>query len=134
MSARIRNRRSDAGPAVCHPPQPDDLRLTFPRAVVERLEKLERRLEKLEAFAPLPVVPLSLPIHRSVLPGNLNVPHDSRNGSRRHPGSPISITATWPVYWLVPGNAKAKFGRHKSRRGRRPNSNAQWLTSVGIQA
>ena len=33
-------------------PLPDDLRLTLPRAVVERLEKLERRLEKLESFPP----------------------------------------------------------------------------------
>lgn len=31
-------------------PLPDDLRLNLPRAVVERLEKLERRLEKLESF------------------------------------------------------------------------------------
>jgi membrane-associated protease RseP (regulator of RpoE activity) len=30
--------------------QPDDLRLTLPRAVAERIEKLERRLEKLESF------------------------------------------------------------------------------------
>jgi hypothetical protein len=40
-------------------PQPDDLRLTLPRAVVERLEKLERRLEKLESFAPRVTVPAS---------------------------------------------------------------------------
>ena len=32
------------------PPQPDELRLTLPRALVERLEKLERRLEELESF------------------------------------------------------------------------------------
>ena len=31
-------------------PQPSDLRLMLPPAIVERLEKLERRLEKLEAF------------------------------------------------------------------------------------
>ena len=31
-------------------PQANELRLTFPRAVVERFEKLERRLEKLESF------------------------------------------------------------------------------------
>jgi serine protease Do len=30
--------------------QPNELRLTLPQAVVERLEKLERRLEKLESF------------------------------------------------------------------------------------
>ena len=33
-------------------PLADDLRLTLPRAVVERLEKLECRLEKLESFPP----------------------------------------------------------------------------------
>jgi serine protease Do len=38
------------GPAPLPTPQPDDLRLTLPRAVVDRIEKLERRLEKLEAF------------------------------------------------------------------------------------
>ena len=32
-------------------PVPDDLRLTLPRAVVDRLEKLEQRLEKLESFS-----------------------------------------------------------------------------------
>jgi serine protease Do len=32
------------------PSQPNELRLTLPRAVVERIEKLERRLEKLESF------------------------------------------------------------------------------------
>jgi hypothetical protein len=31
--------------------RPNDLRLTLPRAVVERLEQLERRLEKLESPA-----------------------------------------------------------------------------------
>jgi serine protease Do len=35
---------------VSPPPQPDELRLTLPRAIVERLDKLERRLEKLESF------------------------------------------------------------------------------------
>jgi serine protease Do len=39
-------------------PQPDDLRLTLPRAIVERLDKLERRLEKLESSpARSPVAP-----------------------------------------------------------------------------
>ena len=32
------------------PPQPNELRLTLPRAIVERLEKLEGRLEKLESY------------------------------------------------------------------------------------
>jgi serine protease Do len=36
--------------ALLPSPQPNELRLTLPRAVVERLEKLERRLEKLESF------------------------------------------------------------------------------------
>jgi serine protease Do len=40
-------------------PQPDELRLTLPRAVVDRLEKLERRLEKLEAFPTHTVSPTS---------------------------------------------------------------------------
>jgi S1-C subfamily serine protease len=31
-------------------PQPNELRLTLPRAIVDRLEQLERRLEKLESF------------------------------------------------------------------------------------
>ncbi len=31
-------------------PQPSDLRLVLPPAIVERLERLERRLEKLKAF------------------------------------------------------------------------------------
>jgi serine protease Do len=47
------------GPVRLPSPQPDDLRLTLPRAVVERLEKLERRLEKLEAFAPRATGPAS---------------------------------------------------------------------------
>ena len=37
------------GTALPHA-QPHELRLTLPRAIVERLEKLERRLEKLESF------------------------------------------------------------------------------------
>jgi serine protease Do len=36
------------------PPQPNELRLILPRAIVERLEKLERRLEKLESFPSRP--------------------------------------------------------------------------------
>ncbi len=36
--------------ALLPTPQPNELHLTLPRAVVERLEKLERRLEKLESF------------------------------------------------------------------------------------
>ncbi len=36
--------------ALLPSPQPNELRLTLPRAVVEQLEKLERRLEKLESF------------------------------------------------------------------------------------
>jgi len=32
--------------------RPDDLRLTLPRAVVERLEQLEHRLEQLESHSP----------------------------------------------------------------------------------
>jgi serine protease Do len=40
------------GSVVLQTPLPDDLHLTLPRAVVERLEKLERRLEKLESFPP----------------------------------------------------------------------------------
>ena len=38
------------GPSLLLSPQPDDLSLTLPRAVLERLEKLERRLEKLESL------------------------------------------------------------------------------------
>ncbi len=34
--------------AAVPPPQPEELKLTLPRAVVERIEQLERRLEKLE--------------------------------------------------------------------------------------
>ncbi len=41
-------RRANAETAVV-PPQPDELRLTLPRAIVERLEKLEGRLQKLES-------------------------------------------------------------------------------------
>jgi serine protease Do len=37
-------------PAVLSTLRPDELRLTLPRAFVDRLEKLERRLEKLESF------------------------------------------------------------------------------------
>ena len=40
--------------ALLPSPQPSELRLTLPRAVVERIDKLERRLEKLESF-PAPV-------------------------------------------------------------------------------
>jgi serine protease Do len=36
--------------SVLLPPQPNELRLTLPRAIVERLEKLEGRLERLESF------------------------------------------------------------------------------------
>jgi serine protease Do len=36
--------------ALLPSPQPNELRLTLPRAVVDRFEKLERRLEKLESF------------------------------------------------------------------------------------
>jgi serine protease Do len=45
-------------PAALSTPQPDELRFTLPRAVVDRLEKLERRMEKLEAF---PAHPTSTP-------------------------------------------------------------------------
>jgi len=38
------------GPVVSPAPQPDELQFTLPRAIVDRLEKLERRLEKLESF------------------------------------------------------------------------------------
>ncbi len=51
--------------------RPNDLRLTLPRAVVERLEQLERRLEQLES--PAPAVKA------------LSVKHDSQIGSVRNP-------------------------------------------------
>lgn len=44
-NAPSRDRTAPQAPAL----RPDDLRLTLPRAVVERLEQLERRLEKLES-------------------------------------------------------------------------------------
>jgi serine protease Do len=40
-------------------PAPDDLKLNLPRAVVERLEKLERRLERLESFPSTSPTPTS---------------------------------------------------------------------------
>jgi serine protease Do len=46
----VRVASPDNEEAPVRPPQPDELRLTLPRAIVERLEKLERRLEKLESF------------------------------------------------------------------------------------
>jgi serine protease Do len=53
--AKSEGQTSGRGPL--RSPQPDDLRLTLPRAVVERLEKLERRLEKLESSPPRTTAP-----------------------------------------------------------------------------
>jgi serine protease Do len=44
-------------PRVLSTPRPDELRLTLPPAFVDRLEKLERRLEKLESFPAQPTSP-----------------------------------------------------------------------------
>jgi S1-C subfamily serine protease len=43
---------SKATPAAAPLPQPDDLRLSLPRQVIERLERLERRVEELEKRSP----------------------------------------------------------------------------------
>jgi len=47
-NARLVDRSAAPAPEL----RPNDLRLTLPRAVVERLEQLERRLEKLESSSP----------------------------------------------------------------------------------
>ncbi len=57
--------------ALLPSPQPNELRLTLPRAVVERLEKLEHRLEKLESFPARATGPASA--------------HDPQINSSRHP-------------------------------------------------
>ena len=49
-ACEVRRSKQD-GPAHLPSPQPDDLRLTLPRAVVERFEKL-RPTEKLESLPP----------------------------------------------------------------------------------
>jgi serine protease Do len=57
--------------ALLPSPQPNELRLTLPRAIVERIEKLERRLEKLESFPARTTGPASA--------------HDSQISSTRNP-------------------------------------------------
>jgi serine protease Do len=52
-------------PTVLSTPRPDDLRLTLPRAFVDRLEKLERRLEKLESF-PAPPTSSATSVDRQI--------------------------------------------------------------------
>ena len=59
ISSHVKPEIQTSGSVRLPAPQPDDLRLTLPRAVVERLEKLERRLEKLESFAPRATGPAS---------------------------------------------------------------------------
>jgi S1-C subfamily serine protease len=69
-------------------PKPDELRLSIPREVLERLERLERRVGELEKERE----DRSKPSPQ----GASHVP-DDRNGSSRHRGRPMSTTVTSPV-------------------------------------